>query len=111
MTGIQGILLIGVLLIGIYVLVVLGRRLLDLFLLVLMGGSAIAFILWPSLTTIIAHRLGVGRGADMVIYISILIFWFVALKLYIRMRRLERMFTDAIRSSSLEKARRPPGSS
>jgi len=46
----------------------------------------------------------VGRGADLVFYISILIFWFIILKLYARQRKLEQMITDLIRKDALENA-------
>ena len=88
MTGIQLILLTGVAFISLYFIIRLNKRLLDLVLLLAMIASAVVFILWPDFTTAIAKKLGVGRGADLIFYISILIFWFVVLKLYARVRHL-----------------------
>ena len=107
MTGIQLILLTGVAFISLYFIIRLNKRLLDLVLLLAMIASAVVFILWPDLTTAIAKKLGVGRGADLIFYISILIFWFVVLKLYARVRHLEKLFTQVIREDALKKATSP----
>jgi hypothetical protein len=66
--------------------------------------TAIGFILWPELTNKIANGLGVGRGADLVYYVCILLFSFALLKLYSRMRRLEQEFTKLVREDALKKA-------
>jgi hypothetical protein len=102
MNGIQAVLLTGVVFIFLYFIVRMRKRLLDLIILFAMIACAVVFILWPDLTSIIAKKLGVGRGADLVFYISILIFWFVILKLYTRVRRLEQLFTSIIRDDALK---------
>ncbi len=104
MKGIQLVLLTGVAFIGLYLLVRLKKRLLDIILLFTLIACAVVFIIWPDLTTSIAKLLGVGRGVDLIFYISILTFWFVTLKLYARIRRLEQTFTDIIRSDALRGA-------
>lgn len=104
MKGIQFILMTGVAFISLYFFIQLKKRLLDFFLLGLMIATAIIFILWPEITNIIAHHLGVGRGVDLLFYISILMFWFVVLKLYARIRKLEKEFTHFIRQDALNKA-------
>ena len=104
MNGIQLVLLAGIAFIGIYFLVRLRKRLLDIVLLVAMLACAVVFVIWPEITNDIARKLKVGRGADLIFYISILIFWFVILKLYTRIRRLEKLFTDIIRQDALKKA-------
>lgn len=107
MSGIQLVLLTGVAFICLYFVIRLKKKLLDLVLLLLMIAAAVALIVWPDITTRLAKVLGVGRGADLVFYISILIFWFIILKLYDRVRRLERSFTDIIREDALKKAITP----
>jgi small membrane protein len=111
MNGIQLVLLAGVVFIGLYFIVRLRKQLLDIILLLAMLVSAIVFIIWPDLTSDIAKKLHVGRGADLVFYISILIFWFIILKLYTRIRKLEKSFTDIIRQDALKKAEDLTGSS
>jgi hypothetical protein len=104
MNGIQLVLLAGIAFIGLYFLVRLRKQVLDILLLIVMLACAIIFILWPDITNMIAKKLKVGRGADLIFYISILIFWFVIMKLYTRIRRLEQSFTDMVREDALKKA-------
>ena len=105
MSGIKIILLTGIVFISLYFIIRLKRKLLDLLLLFAMIGVAIVFIIWPDLTNALAKQLGVGRGADLVFYISILIFWFVVLKLYVRIRALEQSFTEMIRKNAISEAK------
>jgi small membrane protein len=102
MNGIQAVLLTGVAFIFLYFIIRLKKRLLDIIILFLMIAGAVVFILWPDLTTIIAKRLNVGRGTDLILYLSVLIFWFMILKLYTRLRKLEQMFTKIIRDDALK---------
>ena len=104
MSGIKIILLTGIVFITLYFIIRLRKKLLDLMLLFLMIVVAAVFIIWPGITNTIAKELGVGRGADLVFYISILIFWFVVLKLYVRIRTLEQAFTEVIREDAIKKA-------
>jgi len=48
--------------------------------------------------------LGVGRGADLVFYTCIVAFWFVILKLYTKIRRLEQTTTELLRRDALRNA-------
>ena len=104
MNGIQLILLTGISFISLYFITRLKKRALDIMLLAGMFGCAVVLVLWPDITTSIATRLGVGRGADLVFYISILIFWFIILKLFARIRKLEHALTEIIRQDALNKA-------
>jgi hypothetical protein len=88
---------------GLYFFVRLKKTVLDLILLAGMVMCSGIFVLWPELTNRIAHWLGVGRGSDLVFYLSILIFWFVVLKLYARIRILEKMVTEVMRNDALQK--------
>jgi len=109
MNGIQLLLITGITFIALYFLLRLRKRLLDIVLLFAMIACALLFIIWPNLTNAIAQKLGVGRGADLIFYISILIFWFVILKLYVRIRRLEHLFTAFIRADAIKKGQELPG--
>lgn len=104
MNGIKLLLITGVLFIAVYFYVRLRNSLFDLFLLLLFISAAIFFILFPESSNRLAHRLGVGRGADLVFYTSILIFWFVILKLYGRIRKLEQVITTLLRKQTFDEA-------
>lgn len=103
MTGIQLLLIFGVSLLGIYYVIRLKKTVVDLMLMLLLIITAVGFILWPELTNTMANRLGVGRGADLVYYVCIVLFSFALLKLYSRMRRLEQEFTKLVREDALKK--------
>lgn len=104
MTGIQIILITGILLAAFVFFIRWRNNIADVLVLTTLVGTAITFILFPEWTNIIAHKLGVGRGADLVFYLYILLFVFVSLKLYARMRRLEQMLTDLIRKEAIDTA-------
>lgn len=104
MSGIQLVLVTGFIFIGLYFVTRLKKRLLDIVLLFAMIAVGIVFALRPDITNIIARELGVGRGADLIFYISILIFWFVSLKLYGRIRKLEQQVTSIIRDGAIKNA-------
>ncbi len=101
MNGIKILLVTGVAFIAVFYFIRLRNSLFDIFLLLILIATATLFIIFPNLSNQLAHRLGVGRGADLVFYTSILIFWFVILKLYARIRRLEQTITQIVRKDAL----------
>lgn len=104
MNGIKILLTTGVAFIAVYFFIRLRNSLFDIILLLLLITAAILFILFPDITNTLANKLGVGRGADLVFYTSILIFWFVILKLYARIRRLEQIITKVVRKDAIDEA-------
>jgi small membrane protein len=102
MNGIKILLITGVAFIAVYFFVRLRNTWFDLVLLFTLITGAVVFILFPDITNNIAHKLGVGRGADLVFYTSIIIFWFVILKLYARIRKLEQIITEVVRKDALD---------
>jgi hypothetical protein len=106
MNGIQVLLIGGVLIIFGYYAFRVRNALLDLLALLIFSGLAIFFILYPEQTNKIAHWLGVGRGADLLFYICILFFIFVLLKLFARIRRLEKTVTEMARKQAINDAKK-----
>jgi small membrane protein len=104
MTAIQLILISGFLFTGLFYFVRLRNRIADLLLLFTIVLAAVVCVLFPEWTNVLAHKLGVGRGADMVFYLFILLFYFILLKLYARMRKLEEQLTILIRNDALRNA-------
>jgi len=74
---------------------------------ILLGGVSLA--LDPDLSTRVAGWLGVGRGADLLFYMAILLFFFLFLKLYSRMRKLEQKLTELIRQQAIREANNTEG--
>jgi len=104
MNAIQILLITGVVLVAVYFFVRLHNSVLDILLLLALVSAAVVFIFFPDASNRIAHKLGVGRGADLVFYLSIVIFWFVILKLYVRIRKLEKIVTDVVRKDAISEA-------
>ena len=104
MTIIQIILTIGIMLIAVYMYLRLRSSLFDVILIALFFAAGIFFIFFPETTTEIAHWVGVSRGADLLSYSGILFLFFLILKLYSRLRRVEQKFTELVRNKSIEEA-------
>jgi hypothetical protein len=107
MTGIQIILISGLLLTWFLYFIRRRNTIADIIVLAVIIGVAVTFILLPEWTNVIAHKLGVGRGADMVFYLCILLFCFIVLKLYARLRKLEQMITELLRKEALRESKKP----
>lgn len=107
MTGIQIILISGLLLTWLLYFIRRRNTIADIIVLAVIIGVAVTFILLPEWTNVIAHKLGVGRGADMVFYLCILLFCFIVLKLYARLRKLEQMITELLRKEALRESKKP----
>ena len=65
----------------------------------LVGG---AIVWWPNLTNIIATNLGIGRGADLIFYISIILLFYLIFKIYIKIEKIERNITKLTRKDALD---------
>ena len=82
------------------------RKRVALMWLALWLGSAAA-LLWPKMTVIAAKRMGIGRGADLVMYLSVLLMLVGFFYIYTRFRRLDRQITQLVRALAVENPRRP----
>ena len=102
MTAIQFILITGVVMLLVYYLMLMRSAVAELILLIVLSGISVFFILFPDKTNVIAHKLGVGRGADLLFYVCILLFLFFVLKLFSRIRRLEKKITGIIRKDAID---------
>ena len=74
----------------------------------LAGGIAIGF---PNLTTKIAGLLGIGRGTDLVLYLTAVCFMASLLYFYQKCRRLDIAITRLVRAMALRDARQCDDSS
>jgi hypothetical protein len=69
-------------------------------------GAAAAAIIDPDLLQTVATRIGIGRGADLVLYLGVLAFVAVSFYFYSRYVRLQRQLTDIVRHLAIQNARR-----
>jgi len=70
--------------------------------------AAGAFFVWaPETTNAIAHVLGVGRGADLILYLWVVITLALMLLLYLKLTRMARRITQLTRAIALMQASAP----
>jgi small membrane protein len=104
LTGIQLILLSGFAFLALYFFTKLRSRIADAVIFLLFFGFGIVFVIFPEWTNLLANKLGVGRGADLIFYTSIIGFSFVVMMLYSKVRKLEQTITQIIRNKAKETA-------
>lgn len=68
---------------------------------------ALVAIVFPGLTTFAAQALGVGRGADLVLYLSFLLFSYLAMVLFEKQKTHSRDLTKLVRTLAHQNATRP----
>lgn len=107
MSGIQILLIAGVVVTMLFYIVRLRSAIFDLIIMTVFAGLAIFFILFPEYTNKIAHKMGVGRGADLLFYSCIFFFFFIIMKMFARIRRLENTLTDFVREQAIKEATSP----
>lgn len=77
------------------------RKRIAVFWLALWTLGALA-IIWPRSTMLIARYLGIGRGADLLLYVSVLLMLVGFFYVYGRFRRLDRDITLLVRRLAIE---------
>ncbi|MEZ0051328.1 hypothetical protein ABIA30_002326 [Mycobacterium sp. MAA66] len=69
--------------------------------------GAIYAIIRPNDTTVVAHWLGIGRGADLLVYALVIAFLFTTISAYMRFKDLELRYAQLARRVALDGARVP----
>ncbi|MBC5800145.1 MAG: DUF2304 domain-containing protein [Candidatus Eremiobacteraeota bacterium] len=62
----------------------------------------LAFVIFPQLASYTAHVLGVGRGTDLLVYVSIIAGLFVSAHLYFRSKHQEWQIIELTRALALQ---------
>jgi hypothetical protein len=62
---------------------------------------ALIVILLPHTTSILASWLGVGRGADLVLYASVVVLFLIVFKVFVSLDSLDRKLTELVRRDAL----------
>lgn len=80
-----------------------GKRMLKILLGAILAAG-LTFTLFPELSQTLAHFLGIGRGADLVIYSTLVGLIAACLLLYLRTVRLEEMIIQLTREQAIKDA-------
>ena len=70
-------------------------------LVVLTAGLSVVF---PDALTGVANALGIGRGADLLLYVLVVTFMFVSVVFFRRLNELERRYTQLARAVAIRAA-------
>jgi len=70
---------------------------------VVLVAAAVA-VIYPDGLTRLANTVGVGRGADLLLYVMVVTFMLVAVVLFRRLATLERRYTQLARSVAVHEA-------
>lgn len=97
--------------VGIVILIILSRVILkynkreiskfELLFWIIFWIIILTIVLFPEIINYIANILGVGRGADVAIYIGILLIFYIIFKIYIRIDKIEKDMTKLVRKIAL----------
>jgi hypothetical protein len=77
----------------------LGLR--DLFFWVAFWIAAGIIVVLPEVTNFFARLFGIGRGADLVIYLSIVLIFYIIFQIMVRIEKIERNITKIVREMAL----------
>ena len=61
----------------------------------------VAFITPESLTKL-ANLLGIGRGADLVLYVAVVVVFYLMFRIFVRLEKMEHEITKVVRKEALE---------
>ena len=65
---------------------------------------AILIVLFiPNITQPIARLLSIGRGIDVVVYLSIVVLFYLIFRVYVKLEGVEQEITKVVRETSLKK--------
>lgn len=59
-----------------------------------------AFITPESLTRL-ANLLGIGRGADLVLYVAVIVVFYLMFRIFVRLEKMERNITKIVRKNTI----------
>ena len=63
---------------------------------------AAVLVFYPNSTTTLAHYLGIGRGSDLLMYVSLVVIFYVLFRLNVKLESIGRSLTKIVRKDALE---------
>jgi len=80
----------------------------DRVVMLVIAALGAVLVAWPGLSSDVARLVGIGRGADLILYLFILFCLFRFVSIAAGTRRLEDRLTQIVRESALRTARPAP---
>lgn len=85
-----------------YFLIVTRNHTLQRLFILFFFGTGLFFILKPEVTSWLANSVGIGRGADLIFYLSILFLFFICFNFYLRLESYDQRLTQITRTLALQ---------
>ncbi len=63
----------------------------------------VAFVTPESLTKL-ANLLGIGRGADLVLYVAVVVVFYLMFRIFVRLENMEKNITKVVRKKAIDQA-------
>ena len=73
-------------------------------LVLLLVAGTVFIILFPDELTVVARKVGVRRGVDLLFYLTFTLLIFILVRFYKKIKYLERKLTDIVREMALRHA-------
>jgi len=74
----------------------------ELFIWVLFWLAVAALVWVPNSLTKLANIFGIGRGADLIFYASIVVLFYILFRIYLRLEKIERNITKIVKKNALD---------
>lgn len=78
----------------------------ELFFWLAIWGGLIFVVFFPNIISYIARFIGIGRGVDVIVYMSITLLFYLIFRLYVKLEETEREITKLVREHALSKRRK-----
>ena len=105
MINIKVILLIPLLLLIILMLPKFRRHAMSRLIMIMISLLGMLFVLFPSLSNKLAQYVGVGRGADLIIYLFMVFSFLYNIYLYAKLRMIQQDQTEIIKNIAIQNAK------
>lgn len=69
----------------------------------------IVVAMWPRMTDAVAHSVGVGRGADLLVYVAVVVLMYASFRTMALLQKLHEEQTELVRRIAIEHAVPPEG--
>jgi small membrane protein len=84
-----------------------GMRTVQFFFWSLVWVGTALIISFPDITSLLANQLGIGRGADLIMYATLIVAFYLIFRIHLALDRLEREITEIVRTMALERPAEP----
>jgi len=67
---------------------------------ILLWTTGAVLVLFPQVSFFLAHIFGIGRGSDLVIYVSIILIIYLLYRIYVKMEKISKRMDLVVRKMS-----------